>query len=176
MAGRLISAKSLTVWIGAFFFILLLVSCDSSLPLTPAQTGYADLSADEKRAVDDFLHACSAPKGKARLLCCKAADLNDDGIADIVVIYAPPENTRPVPDHDGNVMAVLVSGKAGFTATNRLRAAAERWQIQFRDIDEKPPTEFIVSGYKGAKTGLGVYRVVGHTVENLFGEAMDECC
>lgn len=133
--------------------------------------GYAALGEAQRAAVDEFMAG-----GAGRLILCAQADVNNDGVPDVVLLYDPAKNTSPVPDHDGKAMCVLVSSADGFAATNSLPAPHERQHIQFRDIDEKPPLEFVVSGAKGAKTGLGVYRVYDKTVVNLFGESMDECC
>jgi hypothetical protein len=48
--------------------------------------------------------------------------------------------------------------------------------ITFKDIDDKPPLEFIVQGMKGSNLGYAIYRVEGSILENLFGEGMEDCC
>lgn len=152
----------------------ILSACDG-----PWDDGYTALGKSQQAAVDKFIfgHAGLGAAGpKDRLILCSQADLNNDGIPDVVLIYAPAKGTSPVPEHDGKAMCVLVSTPQGYVTTNSLPAPFERQTIQYRDIDEKPPLEFIVSGFKGAKSGLGVYRIYGEKVVNLFGESMDECC
>ena len=174
--------RKICVWrsiFGVLLCLAFLAACDEAPEKTGEQTGYAALTQAQQEAVDHFLATHSglgADGDKDKLILCRMADLNYDGIDDVVVLYAPAKGTQPVEGHSGNAMCVLVSREGGFTATNSLPAPHERQSIQFRDIDGKPPLEFVVSGYKGARTGLGVYRVYGETVENLFGESMDECC
>lgn len=118
----------------------------------------------------------TAPSTSPRLLVCKAADVNADGLDDIIIVYTPAKGTEPIPGLQGNVMRVLIATSTAFTATNALPAPVENQHIQLRDIDNTPPLEFMVLGSKGAQTGMGVYRVVDGNVENLFGESMEDCC
>ena len=48
--------------------------------------------------------------------------------------------------------------------------------IQLRDIDKKPPMEFIVQGAKGSKMGFAVFRIEENRLVDLFGEGMEDCC
>lgn len=155
--------------------LLLLAACGGA----EREDGYSTLGEAQRMAVDKFIaeHAGLGENGpKDRLLLCSQADLNNDGIPDVVLLYEPARGAQPVPEHEGMAMCVLISAPEGFRTTNSLPAPYERQHIQFRDIDDKPPLEFVVSGAKGAKTGLGVYRVYDQEVVNLFGESMDECC
>jgi len=96
-------------------------------------------------------------------------DVNADGAADLVALYH---------DQDGNSwMRVLLRGaKGGYIATNAHKAPVENQSARFRDIDDKPPCEFIVQGMKGAKSGFAIYRVENGELTDVFGEGMDECC
>lgn len=165
--------------------ICLTTGCSDTLKAPEQNTGFAALSPEEQAAVTEFLQTHSPLPEKDRLILCKAADLNDDGIPDIIIIYAPAPGTQPVKDHDGNAACVLLATKnetAGLPSsltwrmTNSVPAPMERQSIQIKDIDNKPPLEFIIMGSKGGRTGLGVYRIVNDQIENLFGESMDECC
>lgn len=163
--------------LAAFLPMLLLLAllplggCDA-LPVKPlSDNGLAALPADLRREVEAFAHGLGA-----ELILCRAADLNADGTEDVVIILAPAKGTAPVPGHEGNVLCVLVAGPQGYKPSNFLPAPHERQRIEIKDIDGKPPLEFVVSGAKGPKTGLGVYRLNGLVLENLFGESMSDCC
>jgi hypothetical protein len=100
-----------------------------------------------------------------------AHDLNGDEADDLVVI----SNIAP----EVNRMLVVFARTGETDApvfTNALPAPVSNQVIQFMDIDETPPMEFIVYGSKGLKTGFAIYRCHGDTVEDLFGDSMHECC
>jgi hypothetical protein len=100
-----------------------------------------------------------------------AHDLNGDGMDDLVVIYNIAQ--------DVNRMLVVFAGAGESDVpvfTNALPAPVSNQVIQFMDIDERPPMEFIVYGSKGLNTGFAIYRCHGDTVEDLFGDKMHECC
>lgn len=95
-------------------------------------------------------------------------DLNDDGREDLVVIYRIGK--------EKNMMRVVLDLNGKYVETNEVPAPYSDQLITFRDIDRKPPMEFIVQGMKGAKTGFAVFRVEGGKLVDLFGEGMDGCC
>lgn len=97
-----------------------------------------------------------------------SADLNGDNIEDLVVIYKESE--------DKNNMLVVLDKKGEYQCTNEVPAPVSNQVITFKDIDDKPPLEFIVQGMKGANIGYGIYRVEGIRLEDLFGEGMKDCC
>lgn len=96
------------------------------------------------------------------------ADINGDGREDLVVIYRI--------DREVNRMTVILNLANGYQCLNEVPAPVANQQIQFKDIDNKPPLEFIVRGSKGTQFGMAIYRVTGDHLENLFGEGMDNCC
>ena len=99
---------------------------------------------------------------------CVAGDVNHDGREDLIVFFQiAPEINR---------MAVVLSDAEGAVITNMVPAPVSRQQVQFRDIDNKPPLEFIVRGSKGNQAGLAIFRVTGTQLENLFGDGMNDCC
>ena len=75
-----------------------------------------------------------------------------------------------------NMMRVILDLDEGFLATNEVPAPIEDQIIQFKDIDKKPPMEFIVQGSKGNKTGFAVFRIENNQLVDLFGEGMEDCC
>jgi hypothetical protein len=95
-------------------------------------------------------------------------DLNADGRADLIVMY------RVDPDH--NMMRVILDLGGSYFETNEVPAPYSDQVIQFRDIDRKPPMEFIVQGARGAKMGFAVFRVEENRLVDLFGEGMRDCC
>jgi hypothetical protein len=100
-----------------------------------------------------------------------AYDLNGDGYEDLIVIYRIAA--------DVNRMLVVLAKTEDSdepVLTNELPAPVSNQVVQFRDIDETPPMEFIVYGSRGISTGFAVYRCHGGLLEDLFGENMHECC
>lgn len=97
-----------------------------------------------------------------------AADLNGDSNEDLVVIYRENE--------EKNRMVVVLGRQDDYICTNETPAPVSNQVITFKDIDDKPPLEFIVQGMKGANVGYGIFRVEGDLLEDLFGEGMRDCC
>ncbi|MGB3226282.1 MAG: Cys-Cys-COOH (seleno)protein SaoC [Desulforhopalus sp.] len=96
------------------------------------------------------------------------ADLDDDGREDLIVIYNVEKSK--------NQMCVIHYNGEDLTATNSVPAPVSDQLITFRDIDEKPPLEFIVQGRKGAKVGYAIFRIEEGILADLFGEGMEDCC
>jgi hypothetical protein len=96
------------------------------------------------------------------------ADLNDDNTEDLVVIFRESKET--------NSMLAVLDLSGSYQYTNQVPAPVSNQVIQFKDIDQKPPLEFIVQGMKGANVGYAIYRVEGTKLEDLFGEGMKDCC
>jgi hypothetical protein len=102
------------------------------------------------------------------VVCTASADLDGDGREDLIVIYSiAPEVNR---------MCAVLNPADGPRLTNEHPAPVSDQVIQLRDIDEKPPTEFIVFGRKGLNAGFAIYRYERGNLEDLFGEGMHECC
>ncbi|MDR9756735.1 MAG: efflux transporter SaoE [Thermoanaerobacterales bacterium] len=95
-------------------------------------------------------------------------DLNDDGRDDAVIIYRV--------DQGRCQMVVALSINEGYQITEPVRAPVSNQQIQFKDIDEQPPTELIISGMKGSNVGYGIFRIEKGQVIDVFGSNMDLCC
>jgi hypothetical protein len=96
------------------------------------------------------------------------ADLDGDNVEDLVVIYRKSE--------EKNGMLVVLGRPGEYRFTNEVPAPVSNQAVTFKDIDDKPPLEFIVQGMKGANIGYAVYRVEGNRLEDLFGEGMKDCC
>lgn len=96
-------------------------------------------------------------------------DLNNDGREDLIVMYRISE--------EKNMMRVILDLGDRYVESNEVPAPYSDQMIQFRDIDNKPPMEFIVQGMKGAKAGFAVFRIEGGgQLVDLFGQGMDDCC
>ncbi|KAF1084172.1 hypothetical protein SPSYN_02576 [Sporotomaculum syntrophicum] len=96
------------------------------------------------------------------------ADVNNTGNDDRVVIY---RDTR-----DQNMMVVVFDAAGKLQCSNKVPAPATNQMIQFKDIDERPPLEFIASGVKGANYGYAIFRLEAGVLSDLFGEGMEDCC
>jgi len=96
------------------------------------------------------------------------ADLNNDGREDCIVLYRTSK--------DKNMMRVVLDLESGYFDTNEVPAPHSDQVIQLRDIDKKPPMEFIVQGAKGVKMGFAVFRIEENRLVDLFGEGMEDCC
>ncbi|MDO5096382.1 MAG: Cys-Cys-COOH (seleno)protein SaoC [Peptostreptococcaceae bacterium] len=105
------------------------------------------------------------------LLMAKSEDVNDDGKKDLLVIYHPQEEEK-------NYAVVLLNkDNTQYQATEKFLAPRENVDIQFKNIDEKEPIEFIISGSKDGNYGYAIYRMQADmTVRDLFSEDMDNCC
>jgi hypothetical protein len=96
------------------------------------------------------------------------ADLNNDGRQDVVIIYRIAKDT--------NRMRVVLDIGGKYSDTNEAPAPLYDQSIVFRDIDKKPPVEFIVQGRKGAKIGYAIFRIENEQLIDIFGEGMEDCC
>lgn len=96
------------------------------------------------------------------------ADLDNDGRKDLIVIYQVGSGK--------NQMSVIHHQEGNFKETNAVPAPVSDQVIQLRDIDEKPPVEFILQGRKGAKVGYAIFRLEDGKLTDLFGDGMEDCC
>jgi hypothetical protein len=95
-------------------------------------------------------------------------DIDNNGRADLIVIYRVGAGK--------NMMRALLDKGDSYEFTNEVPAPVSDQVIEFKDIDEKPPLEFIVQGRKGAKIGFAIFRLVNGRLVDLFGEGMADCC
>ena len=73
-------------------------------------------------------------------------------------------------------MVVVLDKENKYELSNTISAPASNPKIEFKDIDEKTPMEFIVSGSKGSSFGYAIYRLDNMKIVDLFGQGMEECC
>ncbi|MBS4979768.1 MAG: hypothetical protein KHZ72_00115 [Lachnospiraceae bacterium] len=101
------------------------------------------------------------------ILACEE-DLTDDGKKDLVVIYRDEKHIR---------MRVAVDeGKGTYRYTEPLPGPVENQTVQFKNIDEEGPIEFIISGEKNGNVGYAIYRMIDGEPADLFGDGMEDCC
>ena len=94
-------------------------------------------------------------------------DCNADGIDDLVIVYKADENH--------NHQVTVFSHEGGYKLSPPIPAPFQDVALEWKDIDNLPPVELVVSGRRGIHHGLGVFRFVDGEWVDLFG-GMDECC
>lgn len=105
-----------------------------------------------------------------RVATCAEADLTADGVAEVIVIHGS------LTEQGKMTLRVLLQTPEGVLSSNELPAPVENQRITLRDIDEKPPLEFVVMGSKGIYSGFAIYRMVDGVLTDLFDDGMDGCC
>jgi len=103
-----------------------------------------------------------------KVIKCGEGDVDGDGRKDLVVIFNVGK--------DKNNMVVVLDKESQYKLSNTIPAPISNQKIEFKNIDEKTPMEFIVSGSKGSSFGYGIYRLENMKIVDLFGEGMKDCC
>ncbi len=103
-----------------------------------------------------------------KVITCAEEDITGDGKKDLVVIYEGTDTN--------NNMTAVVSTTDSFIITSSLPAPVKNQKIEFKDIDQKPPMEFMVSGSKGSNFGYAIYKVEDGSLKDIFGSGMEKCC
>lgn len=107
------------------------------------------------------------PKNKIYKIA--SGDANNDGREDLVLIYARLQE-------DSNEMIIVFDNEDGYSFSNSHNAPYENQIIEFTDIDNKPPTEILISGSRRGRYGYSIYRYEGNNeIFSVFGEGMDVC-
>ena len=102
------------------------------------------------------------------ILACEE-DLTDDGLMDLVVIYKTGKHIRMV-------VGIDEGEGTSYRFTEPLPGPVENQKLQFKNIDEEGPMEFIISGEKNGNVGYAIYRIIDGEPADLFGDGMEECC
>ncbi len=103
-----------------------------------------------------------------KVLKAEEDDIDGDGIKDLVVIFNESK--------DNNKMVVIVEKGDRYEYSNEVAAPISNQKIEFKDIDNKPPMEIVVSGSRGNKLGYAIFRLENMKLIDLFGEGMKNCC
>ena len=140
------------------------ICCDGRQALTGDQKDFTP----GLLAQSDLLKQFAADHPALAILKYAEADLDNDGKQDLVVIYRVAK--------EKNRMCVMRYKASHITETNSVPAPVADQMIQFRNIDEKPPMEFILQGRKGAKVGYAIFRIEEGLLIDVFGEGMPDCC
>lgn len=118
----------------------------------------------------------------AEVLVACEEDLTNDGLNDLVVIYATTEDdehvgTENLGKHKHIRLTVAIDSGDGvnYMFTEPIPAPVENQKIQFQNIDKKDEIEFVLQGQKDNKVGYGIFRIVEGETVNLFGEGMEDC-
>ncbi len=109
-----------------------------------------------------------AAYGDKQPLLTGVNDLNNDGREDLIVIYQDTALT--------NKMIAIWEEDATVAVSEPTPAPVENCRLEWRDIDDQPPIELIVSGSKGVNVGYAIYRWENGDFINLFGSGMEDCC
>jgi hypothetical protein len=142
--------------------LLVLIACQDKTP-----TGQDGGNRTDIQASPLYRYFTGFYPGKEVLVWARK-DLDNDGRDDLILVYRV--------DKEKNAMRVILNAGGVYTITNDVPAPVCNQVITFKDIDEKPPMEFIILGMKGPKIGYAVYRIEKGKLVDLFGEGMEECC
>ena len=104
----------------------------------------------------------------SKIIVAKEEDINGDELKDLVVIYNK--------DNESQMVAVINESNREYKLSDVHKAPKENQDIQFKNIDDKDPMEFIVSGSKNGAVGYAIFRLEGDKVIDLFGDGMEDCC
>ena len=100
-------------------------------------------------------------------IICEHADVTNDGLEDLIIIYKEDKNTR---------LIVATDSSEGVKYTNEVPAPIENQSIKLKNIDDEKEMEFIVSGSKMGNLGYAIFRVENMVLTDLFGDGMEDCC
>lgn len=145
--------------IGLIFLSLLLAGCGQS------DMGQEEYVLDMEHPL--YGHFLKAYPDKKALLSL-AGDCNGDGIEDLVIVYRDSASE--------NKLVAIYSQGDDYLLTEAIPAPLEHCRLEWKDIDERPPVELLVSGQKGIYIGYGVFRLVDGRWVSLFGDGMGNCC
>lgn len=102
------------------------------------------------------------------VLKCEYEDVTGDGRKDLIVIYKISARS--------NGMVVIIDTEEGYRMTKEVPAPIDNQTIEFKNIDDEEPMEFIVSGSKDGRFGYAIFRIKNMEIKDLFGEGMEDCC
>ena len=102
-----------------------------------------------------------------KLLAALEGDFDVDGTEDLIIVFNEDKNAS-------FLVTIYVQGGA-FFLTEPISAPVDSCRLEWRDINEEPPGELIVSGQKGINYGYGIYHFIDFHWHSLYGD-MQDCC
>lgn len=105
--------------------------------------------------------------GQEDILLACSADVNADGVDDLIVIFS---------GEDANSTVAMMSDGDSYFYTDPTPAPRENQKIRFTNIDKGEDLEVMITGEKNGQVGYAVYKTIGHEFRNLYGENMKDCC
>lgn len=105
--------------------------------------------------------------GNYKPLAGAVADLNNDGVDDLLIAFSY--------DEESNKMIAILGGDRPLI-TPMAAAPLEDIMIEIKNVDKKPPNEFVISGSKGGQVGYGIYYIKNGKIVNMFDNNMADCC
>lgn len=145
--------------------LLLFLACSHEDATTSGdQHDYSPQALNDNKMLQAFV----AGHPGQEILKYAEADINSDGRQDLLLIYRL--------NKDENRMCLMVNGANAIIESNSLPAPVSDQSVRFKDIDNKPPLEFIVQGRKGAMVGYAIFRFEDGVLLDLFGEGFESCC
>lgn len=105
--------------------------------------------------------------GEKELLTYLYGDFNEDGVEDLIIVYKESANA--------SYLVTVFSAEGSYLLTEPISAPVDSCQLEWKDVDNRPPKELLVSGQKGIHYGYGVFHFIDNQWQSLYGE-MDQCC
>ena len=131
----------------------------------PGDTGESEYVLDAEHPL--YARFQQAYPDKKALLSL-AGDCNDDGREDLIIVYRESASE--------NKLVAVYSHGDDYLITEPIAAPVEHCRLEWKNIDERPPVELLVSGQKGIYIGYAVFRLVEGRWVSLFGDGMENCC
>ncbi|MEG0370718.1 MAG: Cys-Cys-COOH (seleno)protein SaoC [Clostridium sp.] len=108
---------------------------------------------------------------KVDVISVKEGDLNSDSFEDMIVMFKHNKDGK-----EEVAFTVVIKKENGYETLKHYRAPIENQKIEVKNIDNKPPVEFSISGSKNGEVGLSIYRLEGNKIIDIFGlDSMDAC-
>ncbi|HEX2967280.1 MAG TPA: Cys-Cys-COOH (seleno)protein SaoC [Syntrophorhabdaceae bacterium] len=149
------------VWLSVLS-LFVLIACQSRTPV-------GDVAGERAALQKSPLYRCFAEMYPGKdVLIWALKDVDNDGRNDLILVYRV--------DKEKNAMRVVLDSGGTYVITNDVPAPVSNQIITFKNIDEKPPVEFVVQGMKGTHVGYAIYRIEKGELVDLFGDGMEECC
>ncbi|MGO5051740.1 Cys-Cys-COOH (seleno)protein SaoC [Lachnospiraceae bacterium LCP25S3_G4] len=167
-----IESKRKKRWIQLIVVVILLIvafGLHRYLDKKPVSYGNREVEfADNVSFTNEKLKKFKEKFPEANVILACEEDVTDDGYKDLVVIYKQEKLTRMV--------VAIDYGDGKLQYSDPVPAPIEHQGIQFKNIDNEGPVEFIVSGEKKGAVGYAIYRMIEGQPSDLFGDGMEDCC